>query len=120
MLLEFAQALFPRGFQSASDKPVLRIHGTIATLGALRFVAGSFHGETPLHQRRIVVRFDLLGGLQCRFKGRWLEGFKNGLGDGLIDLHSADVQAINTAAVDDVLARAVVTGASVSSRVLGA
>ncbi len=119
-LLEFTQALFPRGFQSASHQPVLRIHSTIATLGALRFVAGSFHSETPLRERRIVVRFDLLRGLQRRFKGRRLEGFKKGLRDRLVDLHPADVQAIDTAAVDDVLAGAVVTGTGVSSRVLGA
>src|SRR5487761_2381831 len=119
-LLEITQALFPRSFQSTSDKPVLRIHGTIASFCTFRFVARSLHSETPLRKRRIVVGLELLRGLQRRLKGGRFEGFNKGLCDGLVDLHAADVQTVDTAAIDDVLAGAVITRTCVSSRILGA
>src|SRR5882672_3569164 len=119
-LLEFAQALFPLRFQSAGYKPVLRIHGTIATLGALCLVAGPFDGQPPLCEGCVVVGFELPCRLKCRLEGGRLECFKKSVCDGLVDLHAADVQAEDAAAIDDILAGAVVTGTCVSSRVLGA
>src|SRR3989442_11803336 len=119
-LLEITQALFPLRFQSASHKSVLRIHGTIATLGALCFVVGPFHSQAPLCERRIVVGFELLCGLERRLKSGGLEVFKQGPGVRPIELQARRVRAIESAAGDDVLAGTIVTGPCISSWVLSA
>ncbi len=59
---EIAQAFFPFRFQSTCHESVFGLNGTILTLGSFGFVASTFHRQTPLSERRIVVRFELLDG----------------------------------------------------------
>src|SRR5258708_37829494 len=71
---EGAQALLPLALQAASDQPVVWIDGTVAALGAARFVACPLDAETPLLERGLAICFEPLGSGErgselCRLEG---------------------------------------------------
>src|SRR5215469_6711924 len=115
---EIAQAFFPLGFESACHESVFGLNGTILTLGSFGFVASAFHRQTPLTECCIVVRFELLYGDLCCFEGHGRQSFERSVDNGLIDLNAAHVQAIHSASVNDILARAMVAGRCGSARVV--
>ena len=81
----------------------------IATLGALRFVIGSLDPEPPLLQSGFAFGFQPLSGGEGGGKPSRLQGSDEGPSDGLVDLATADIEAIDAAVLDENLARAVVT-----------
>src|SRR5208282_6698446 len=105
---ERAQALLPFALEAASDQAVVGIDGAVAALGAARFVACPLDAETPLPERCLAVGLEPL----CRGASggelRRLEGGEEGLGDGLVDLDAADIEAIDAAAFDQDLAGAMI------------
>src|SRR6266852_2647389 len=62
---EIAQTFFPFCFKSPCNESVFGLDRTILALGTFCFVASTFHSQTPLVQRCIVVRFELLYGELC-------------------------------------------------------
>ena len=116
--LSFLQSAFPFRFKSTRDKPVLRIHGAIASLGALRVVTRTLDVATELREGRLVISFELLDRLERRFQACGRESRKERFGDSRIDLHTADVEAVLAPAVDDVLAGAVISGRRVPAAVV--
>ena len=53
--LHFLQGAFPFRFKSTRDEPVLRVHGAIASLGALRVVARTLDVATELRESLLVI-----------------------------------------------------------------
>src|SRR5271169_538240 len=101
---ERAQALLPFALKAASDQAVVGIDGTVAALGAARFIACPLDAETPLPERGLAIGLEPLrggdsGGELCR-----LEGGDEGPRDSLVDLDAADIEAIDAAALDQDLA----------------
>jgi hypothetical protein len=115
---EIAQAFFPLGFESTCHESVFGFNGTILTLGSFGFVASAFHCQTPLTERCIVVRFQLLYSELCCFESRGRQSLEKSIGNGLIDLNTAHVQAVHSASTDHILARAMVSGRRGSARVV--
>src|SRR5437899_8601935 len=105
---ECAQALLPLALQAASDQPVVWIDGTVAALGAARFVACSLDAETPLLERGLAICFEPLGSGERGSELCRLEGGDEGPRDGLVDLNAANVEAIDAAALDQDLAGAMI------------
>jgi hypothetical protein len=64
----------------------------------------------PLADRSIILGVEPCCGLHGSGDARRDDGGEDRLPDGLVDLHAADVQTIDSAAIDDVLAGAVVAG----------
>ena len=115
---EIAQAFFPLRFESACHESVFGFDRTILTLGTFGFVASAFHRQAPLTERCIVVGFELLDGeLRC-FQRRGRQSFEKSIDNGLIDLNAADIETVHAASLDDILARAMVSGRRVSARVV--
>ena len=111
MLLELgrlkrAQAFLPVAFEAARHQPVVGVDGAIAALGALRFVIGSLDPEPPLLQSDFAFGFEPLGGGKGGGKPGRLQGSDEGPGDSLVDLDAADIEAIDTTALDERLAPA--------------
>ncbi|WP_247494776.1 hypothetical protein [Bradyrhizobium sp. 164] len=86
------------------------VHGAVASLGALRVVAGTLDVATELRESRLVIGVELLDRLERGFQACGRESRKERFGDSRIDLHTADVEAVLAPAVDDVLAGAVISG----------
>ena len=91
-------ALLPFALEAASDQAVVGIDGTVAALGAARFVACPLDAEAPLPERGLAIGLEPArggdsGGELCR-----LEGGEEGPRDDLVDLDAADVEAIDAAA----------------------
>src|SRR6516165_1960652 len=107
-LVELAQAVLPLGLDAAGDEAVVGVDSAIATLGALRLVACALDRETPLRQRAVVVGFDALGRGERGLDAERRERSKHGVRHRLVDLHGADAEAVDAAAVDDALAGAVI------------
>ena len=105
---ECAQALLPLALQAASDQPVVWIDGTVAALGAARFVACPLDAETPLLERGLAICFEPLGSGERGSELCRLEGGDEGPRDGLVDLDAANVEAIDAAALDQDLAGAMI------------
>ena len=105
---ECAQALLPLALQAASDQPVVWIDGTVAALGAARFVACPLDAETPLLERGLAICFEPLGSGERGSELCRLEGGDEGPRDGLVDLNAANVEAIDAAALDQDLAGAMI------------
>jgi hypothetical protein len=83
--------------QAASDQPVVWIDGTVAALGAARFVACPLDAETPLLERGLAICFEPLGSGERGSELCRLEGGDEGQRDGLVDLNAANVEAISAA-----------------------
>ena len=99
-------------------QPVVWIDGTVAALGAARFVACPLDAETPLPERGLAIGLEPLrggdsGGELCR-----LEGGDEGPRDGLVDLDAADVEAIDAAALDQDLAGAMIPRRGAASAIV--
>src|SRR5262249_50037724 len=109
----------PVAFEAARHQPVVGIDSAIAALGALRFVIGSLDPEPPLLQSDVAFDFQPLSGGKRGGKPGRLEGSDEGSSDGLIDLDTADIEAIDTAVLDENLARAVVTWRGVATTIVG-
>src|SRR6266481_6420142 len=105
---EGAQALLQLTLQAASDQPVVWIDGTVAALGAARFVACPLDAETPLLERGLAICFEPLGSGERGSELCRLEGGDEGPRDGLVDLNAANVEAIDAAALDQDLAGAMI------------
>src|SRR6266508_4433152 len=103
-----AQALLPLALKAASHQPVVGIDGTIATLGALSFVARPLHAEPPLLEHGLTICLEPLGSGHSGSEPCWLEGGEERPGDGVVDLHAADIEAIDAPALDENLARAMI------------
>jgi hypothetical protein len=78
-------------------------HDDLAALGALGWVAGAFHGEPPLFERPVTIRFEPLGGGDrcgelCR-----LQGGDQGFRDGVVDLNAANIETIDASVLDNTL-----------------
>ncbi|MGY3538000.1 hypothetical protein ACVIIY_002220 [Bradyrhizobium sp. USDA 4515] len=107
---QFQQSAFPFSFESTRDESILRVHGAIAALGALRVVARTLDVATELRESHLVIGVELLDRLERGFQACGRESRKERFGDSRIDLHTADVEAVLAPAVDDVLAGAVISG----------
>src|SRR6266567_5734630 len=103
-----AQALLPLALEAAGHQPVVGIDGTIATLCALRFVGCPLHGKSPLLEHGLAIGFEVLGSGESGGELGWLQGGNERLRDGLVDLHAADIEAIDPAALEENLARAMI------------
>jgi hypothetical protein len=66
-----------------------------------------------------VIGFELLSGHQCPLHTGRFQCFEKGACHRFIDLYATDVEAVGAAAIDDVLARAMVTGGHASAAVMG-
>ena len=56
---QVTETVFPFGLQTASDEPVLRLHGSVAALGQFCFVSRPFDFQAPLRQSGILVGLQL-------------------------------------------------------------
>jgi hypothetical protein len=65
-----------------------------------------------------MVRLKLFSRGQCGFQASWCERLEKGIGDSLIYLYTADVEAIFTPAIDDILTRAMVTWCVVPAAIM--
>src|SRR6516164_6231721 len=117
--LNCAQALLPVAFEAARHQPVVGIDSAIAALGALRFVIGSLDSEPPLLQSGFAFGLQPLSGGEGGGKPSRLQGSDEGPSDGLVDLATADIEAIDAAVLDENLARAVVTWRGVATTIMG-
>jgi hypothetical protein len=118
--LQFAKRLLPFGFEATGDQAVVRIDSTITALGALRLVARPLHRKTPLCQRTVVIGLDPLGGGECSFDAQWRECGEHSLRHRVVDLHGADVEAVDAASIRDCLTGAVIARRGGAAGVLGA
>ena len=116
---EIAQAFFPIRFPSRAQ-PVdfrVRLHDTDARHVPLR----SGHAllldatEPTLHPDRLQVADGPLRG----FHRGWGQSFQKYFRYGLIDLHSADREAVHPASLDDIFTRAMIARGSVSALIVG-
>ena len=64
--------------------------------------------ETPLGQRIIAIGFEPFGRGERGFDTERRERGKNGARHRVVDLHGADAETVDAAAIDDVLAGAVI------------
>jgi Molybdate transporter of MFS superfamily len=103
--LNRAQAFLPFAFKATRHQPVVRVDSAIAALGALRFVIGSLDPEPPLLQPHFAFGFQPLSGGKSSGKPGRLQSSDEDPGDGLVDLDAANIEAIDTAVLDENLAR---------------
>src|SRR5437868_10725861 len=117
--LKCAQALLPVAFEAARHQPIVGIDSAIAARGALRFVIGSLDPEPPLLQSDFAFGLQPLSGGKGGGQPSRLQGCDEGPSDGLVDLDTADIEAIDAAVLDENLARAVVTWRGVATSIVG-
>jgi hypothetical protein len=118
-LLQVSQTLLPLGFQAAGHEVILGLDRAIAAFGAVGCIPRPLDGEVPLRERRIVVGAKLGRRDERSVHGGWSECGEEGRRHRVIDLDSADREAVDAAAVDQVLARAVVTGRGLVALIMG-
>src|ERR1700726_4516454 len=117
---QFTERFFPFRFEPAGDEPIVRIDGPVSTLGALRLVACPLDRQTPLSERAIAIDFEPLGCGERRLDTEWCQHSKGGLCNCLVDLHCADAEAVDTAAICDGLAGTMIAGGRSATRVVRA
>ena len=117
---QFTERFFPFRFEPAGDQPIVRIDGPVSTLGALRLVACPLDRQTPLCKRTITINFKPLGRGERSLDTEWCQRSKGSLRHGLVDLHCADAEAVDTATICDGLAGTMIAGGSSATRVVGA
>src|SRR2546423_622679 len=116
-----ARSCSRRGGQWAAAAP-RRVGGSdsgMAPPGALRFVMGPLAPEPPLLQSALAFGFQPLSGGKSGGKPSRLQGCDEGPSDGLVDLDTADIEAIDAAVLDEDLSRAVVTWRGVANSIVG-
>ncbi|WP_456828356.1 hypothetical protein [Bradyrhizobium sp. USDA 4518] len=79
--LQFQQSAFPFCFESTRDESILRVHGAIASLGALRVVARTLDVATELRESRLVIGVELLDRLERGFQACGRESRRERFGD---------------------------------------
>src|ERR1700736_4728026 len=117
---QFTERFFPFRFEPAGDQAIVRIDGPVSTLGALRHVACPLDRQTPLRKRTIAINFKPLGRSERSLDTKWCQRSKGSLRHGLVDLHRADAEAVDTAAICDGLAGTMIAGGSSATCVVGA
>ncbi len=65
-----------------------------------------------------MIRLELLDREHGRFYGRRCDGFEKSVGHGLLDHHSADIETVHAASVDEVFAGAVITRRRVAAAIV--
>ncbi|MER9560287.1 hypothetical protein NKI92_34225 [Mesorhizobium sp. M0323] len=106
--LQSAQRLLPLLLQPAGDQAIVGIDGAIAALGAVDGELRPLHIEPPLLECRLAIVFQPLGRRERGGQARRLQRLQEGCYHGFIDLHAADVEAIDASALDDDLAGAMI------------
>ena len=91
---QIAQAILPFGFQSAGHQSIFRLYSPISAFGPFRLVARPLHFQPPLRQSRVMVGLELLDREHGGFHGCRRDGFEKSVGHGLLDRHTADVEAV--------------------------
>jgi hypothetical protein len=86
--------------------------------GPLRLVAGALHFQTPLRQSGIVVRLQFFEGQACGFDRCWCDGLEKSISDCLLDHCPADVETVHAAAIDQILATAMIARRRVPAAVV--
>ena len=114
-----AEAVLPFGLQTASDEPILRLNSSVAAFSPVGFVLRALHFQAPLRQSGVLIGLELLDSEQCRFHRCWCDGFQKSIGHGSLDRQTADVEAVLTAAVDEIFAGAVITRRGVATTIVG-
>ena len=109
------QFLFPFAFKTTRNQAVVGIDGTVAPLATAGFERGPLGIKAPLPECVLAIDFELFassdGGRQlCRLKSD-----DEGARGGLVDLNTADIEAIDAAAFDDIFARTMITRRACSS-----
>src|SRR6266566_3867019 len=117
---QFTERFFPFRFEPAGDQQIVRIDGPVSTLGALRLVACPLDRQPPLRKRAVAINFKPLGRSERSLDTKWCQRSKGSLRHGLVDLHRADAEAVDTAAICDGLAGTMIAGGSRATRVVGA
>src|SRR6202043_4249327 len=98
---QFTERFFPFRFEPAGDQPIVRIDGPVSTLGALRLVACPLDRQTPLRKSTVAINFKPLGRSERSLDTEWCQRSKGSLRHGLVDLHCADAEAVDTATLCD-------------------
>ena len=102
------QALLPLGFEAASHETIFRFDRAIPALGAFGSIPRALDRQPPLRERGLIIVVELLRGDERGVDGGRSEGREERRGDGLVDLDPADGEAVDAAARDEILARAVI------------
>jgi hypothetical protein len=71
-------------------------------------------------ERRLAIHLDLLGGGQCRSDFGWLKRCNECARHGVVDLHAANVEALAAAALDKMLAGAVISRCRITAAIMRA
>src|SRR5664279_1468895 len=115
---QFAQTILPFAFQPTRDQSVFGLYISIPALSPLGFVTGAFHFQTPLRQRRVVISLQLLNCEERRLDSRRSNSFDKGIGDGLLDRQTTDIEAIHATSLDEIFAGTVITRSGVSTAIV--
>ena len=115
---QIAKPVLPFRFQAAGHESILGVHGSVAAFGAFGFVARTFHLQTPLRQSGVVVGLELFDSEPHRLHGGRCDRFEKGMGHGLLDRQTADVEAVYAASIDQIFAGAVVAGSRVPAAIV--
>ena len=107
---EVPQGFLPLGLEASGDKPIIGVHGHVATLGSALFVSRALDRVTPVRESAVTIGFQPFGGRERGFDAERRQRGEKRAADGFVDLHGADVEAIASTTFDDVLARAVIAG----------
>jgi len=119
-LMERYERPLPLGLEAAGDEAVLRVDGAVATFGLPCRVAPTLDVTTPLTERGVITGLEPFRRSDGGGDSGRRDGGEDGLDDGVVDLDTADVQAVDTPAVDDVLAGAVVARRRSRAAIMGA
>src|SRR5208283_2092395 len=116
--LDVRQALLPLALEPTGDEPVVRVDRPITTLGSAGFKARAFDAQPPLLERRFAVGLEALRGGDGGGELSRLQCGEESLCDRLVDLHAAHAETITAAALDNGLARAMVSRGGVAPAVV--
>lgn len=118
--LQRTQCLLPLPLQRAGDQAIVGIDGAIAALSAVDGELRPLHVEPPLLESRFPVAFQALGSFDRGSESRRLKRLQESRGHGFIDLHAADIEAIDAPAFDDDLASTMIAGCRIAAAIVGA
>ena len=119
-LMKRCERLLPLGLKAAGDEAIFGIDGAVAAFGLLCREAPTLDIATPLAESDIIVGLEPFRSLHCGSDTGRRDGSEDRLDDGVVDLHAANTQAIDTTATDDVLASAMVARCRSCAAIMGA
>src|SRR5689334_11376227 len=119
-LMERDERPLPLGLEAAGDEAILRVDGAVATFGLSCRVAPTLDVTTPLTERGVITGLEPFRRSYGGGDSGRRDGGEDGLDDGVVDLNTADVQAVDTPAIDDVFAGAVVARRRSRAAIMGA